>query len=277
VSAAFLVLSDACTPDSYAAEIQSRIAPMLGFEPEVRVAALPDPRQPDSSESFAAAIDQVHPIGSAEACGIFVLPAALEFNLWQRETLAQAISAARRRNPALIIHHDDPDLADPLVVDALAERAAESIPDPRGTGILLIANGCGDPASRAHSYRLMRLLWERLGVAAGEVAFVRHAQPFLSQALERVDPQLHWVLVPQSQWSTETVEYARVILENSKLPYPFADPPGADPRVVAWLANRAVQLWRAQRSSEDCRERSPRSSPPAPAAPWVRTIASWSK
>ena len=269
MSAAFLILADACTPDSYAAEIQNRIAPVLGFETEVRVTPLPDPRQPDSAHSFATAIGQFYPIGSADASDIFVLPATLEFNLWQRETLAQVMSEARRLNPNLLIYYDDPDLADPLIVDALAERAAGYIRDPRSTGILLVPNGCGDPSSRAHSYRLMRLLWERLGAAAGEVAFVRHAQPFLSQALDRVDPQLQWVLIPQSQWRTETVEYARVIFENSKLPHSFADPPGADPRMVAWLVNRAVQLWRARRSREDRRERSLRnavSSLPDPAA-----------
>jgi sirohydrochlorin ferrochelatase len=268
VSAVFLILTDTRAPGSYAAEVRHQIALILGFELEVQVAPLPDPRQPDSARSFAAAIDQVHEAGSADAREIFVLPATLEFNLWQRETLAQVISEARRGNPALAIHHDDPDLADPLIVDALAERAAEHISDARGAGILLLGNGCGDPASRAHSYRLMRLLWERLGVATGEVAFVRHAQPFLSHALDQLDPQLHWVLIPQSQWPTETVDYARVILENSKLPYPFADPPGADPRMIGWLANRAVQLWRARRSREDRRERSPKSSPPAPAATW---------
>jgi hypothetical protein len=259
----FLIATDATPPDSYAAEIQNQIAPILGFQPEVKIAPLPDPRQLDSVTNFTAAVNS---IATPDACEVFVLPAALEFNLWQRETMAQIISEARRRSPELAIYHDDPDLADPLIVDALAERAAVHIADARATGVLLTPNGCGDPASRAHSYRLMRLLWERLSVAAGEVAFVRHAQPFLAQALDRLNPQLHWVLISQSQWPTETVEYARVILENSRLPYRFADPPGADHRIIAWLANRAVQLWRSRRSREDRRERSAKSISPAPAA-----------
>jgi hypothetical protein len=266
VSATFLIATDATAPDSYAARIESQIAPILGFQPEVRIVPLPDPRQPDSAANFADGLSENGADGLDRTHEIFVLPAAFEFNLWQRETMAQIISEARRRSPALTIFHDDPDLADPLIVDALAEPAAKHISDPRATGILLAPDGCGDPASRAHSYRLMRLLWERLGVAAGEVAFIRHAQPFLAQVLARVNPQLDWVVVPQSQWPTETVEYARVIVENSKLPYRFADPPGADPRLVAWIANRAVQLWRSRRSREDRRERSPKGVSPAPAA-----------
>ena len=49
--------------------------------------------------------------------------------------------------------------------------------------MILAASGHGDAGSRANSYRLMRLLWEQLGLAAGEVGFVRHAQPFLVHTL----------------------------------------------------------------------------------------------
>ncbi len=108
----------------------------------------------------------------------------------------------------------------------------------------------------------MRLIWERLGAAAGEVAFVRHAQPFLSYTLDRLDDRFAWILIPPALWPTETVEYARVILENSKQPFGFAEPTAEDPRVTAWLASRAIKLYREKRSREDQRERSPKSSTP---------------
>ena len=38
---------------------------------------------------------------------------------------------------------------------------------------MLVADGRGDPATRADSYRLMRLLWEQAGLGWGEVGFVR--------------------------------------------------------------------------------------------------------
>ncbi len=249
----FLVAADSGAPAGYAAEIHHQIAPILGFDPEVRLAILPDPRDPDSAQKFADAIAHTN------AQEIFILPAALEFNLWQRETLGQIVAEARRRNSATSIHHDDPDLCDPLIVDALAESAARHIEDPRSTGILLAPNGCGDPASRAQSYRLMRLLWERLGVAAGEVAFVRHVQPFLLHTLKYLNQQFQWIFIPQSQFETETVAYARVILENSKTSHRFADPPASDPRIASWIAARAVRLWRERRTRDDLRLRSPKS------------------
>jgi hypothetical protein len=250
----FVIAAEAAVPPDYAQEIQRQIAPILGFDPEVRLAILPDPRDPNSARKFADAI------ADTNAEEIFILPAALEFNLWQRETLGQIVAEARRRNSAITIHHDDPDLCDPLIVDALAESAARHIEDPRSTGILLAPNGCGDPASRAQSYRLMRLLWERLGVAAGEVSFVRHVQPFLSHTLERLNQQFQWILIPQSQFETETVAYARVILENSRTSHLFADPPASDPRIASWIAARATRLFRERRTRDNLRLRSPKSA-----------------
>jgi hypothetical protein len=259
----FIIATDDVPPADYAAEIQRQISPVLGFRPEVRLAILPDPRQPESAERFAdaiaAAAPSAQPIGAQE---IFILPAALEFNLWQRETLGQIVAETRRRDSAITIHHDDPDLCDPLIVDALAESAARHIEDLRSTGILLTPNGCGDPASRAQSYRLMRLLWERLGVAAGDVAFVRNMQPFLSPTLERLNQHFRWILIPQSQFETETVAYARVILENSKTGHLLADPPASDLRIASWIAARAVRLWRERRMRDDLRLRSSKSTPP---------------
>ncbi len=158
-------------PPSLVDELTRALAPVLGLEPGVRVTNF----------------DSLPAIDSGE---VFVLPASLEWNLFQREALGQRLAEARRANPALTIHHDDPDPCDPLIVDILAERAAAHITDPRRAAILLTPDGCGDPGSRAQSYRLMRLLWERLGVAAGDVAFVRHAQPFLSHTLDRLGDQL---------------------------------------------------------------------------------------
>ena len=229
---------------SLADELTRALAPVLGFEPDVRVTSF----------------DSLPAIESGE---VFVLPASLEWNLFQRESLGHQLADARRANSAITIHHDDPDPCDPLIVDMLAERTAPFIRDPRRAAILLTPDGCGDPSSRAQSYRLMRLLWERLGAAAGDVAFVRHAQPFLSHTLDRLDDGLDWILVPPALWPAETVDYARVILENSKKPFGFAEPAADDTRVTAWLASRAIKLWREKRSREDRRERSAKSVAPS--------------
>lgn len=242
---AFVVLASAA-PDWYPNELRRELGPVLGFEPEVHFV--------DLETNLPATLRS---LDGGEA---FILPAALEWNLWQREKLGQIVAEARRANSSIAIHHDDPDPCDSLIVDALAERAFALIRDPRRAAILLAPDGCGDPSSRAQSYRLMRLLWERLGVAAGEVAFVRHAHPFLSQSLDRIDDRFEWVLLPPALWPSETVEYARVILENSKKPFAFAEPPmkpaPGNSRVVAWLAARAIRLWREKRSREQHRVRS---------------------
>ena len=84
---------------------------------------------------------------------------------------------------------------------------------PRQAGILLVANGQGDPESRADSYRLMRMLWEQTGLGLGEVGFLRHEQPFLSAALQRcLREPLDWIVLPQCQWDSELFQHAKLIL-----------------------------------------------------------------
>ena len=193
-----------------------------------------------------------------------MLPAALDFNLLQREALGRAIGEARRAHPQIVVHHDDVDPAHPLVVQALADQVARAIPreirSPQQIGLILAASGHGDAASRANSYRLMRLIWEQLGIGAGEVGFVRHSQPFLAHTLEKCAQRpLDWIVLSESQWRTEYVEYARVILDNFQRSHPgaarwrMAEPPGDHPSLTAWLAQRITRLWNEKRSRESMR------------------------
>jgi sirohydrochlorin ferrochelatase len=200
---------------------------------------------------------------------IFVLPTALDFNLLQREALGHAIAEARRAYPQLTIHHDDVDPTHPLVVQALADQVARAIPDnvrsPQHIGLILAASGHGDAGSRANSYRLMRLVWEQLGLAAGEVGFVRHAQPFLAQTFENCAQRpLNWIILPEAQWKTEHVEFAAVILQNFQRQHPEAaawrmsDPPEDHPALTAWLTQRISRLWNEKRARESARLASPK-------------------
>lgn len=230
--------------------------PILGFRPAVELAPI---------DTLASALSCD---GSRE---IFVLPTALDFNLLQREALGHAIAEARRAHPQLTIHHDDVDPTHPLVVQALADQAARAIPDdvrsPQHIGLILAASGHGDAGSRANSYRLMRLVWEQLGLAAGEVGFVRHAQPFLAHTLEKCAQRpLDWIILPEAQWKTEHVEFAAVILENFQRQHPeaatwrMAEPPGDHPALTAWLTQRITCLWNEKRSRESLRVASPRQN-----------------
>ena len=236
---------------------------ILGFRPSVTLASI---------DSLA--------LQASNASEIFVLPISFDFNLMQREALGLAIGEARRKHPEIAFHHDDPDPGHPLLVDCLADQVARAIPAEPGamqhTGLILAPSGHGDAGSRAQSYRLMRLIWERLGLAAAEVGFIRHAQPFLAFALEKCAQRpLNWVILPQTQWRTEHVEFAEVILENFQRDHPearawrMAEPPGDHPAVTAWVTQRITRLWNEKRTRESLRVTSPKQSPVTQPASWT--------
>jgi sirohydrochlorin ferrochelatase len=228
---------------------------ILGFEPAIRLASM---------DELAAAIGEEAEHDSRE---IFVLPVALDFDLLRREALGHAIGEARRAHPQIALHHDDVDPGHPLLVEALADQVGPA------TGLILASSGHGDAGSRAQSYRLMRLIWERLSLTAGEVGFVRHAQPFLAQTLEKCAQRLlNWVTLPQALWRSEHVEFAEVILENFQRDHPesaswrMADPPGNHPAIAAWLTQRITRLWNEKRARESLRIASPKQRPAAQAS-----------
>jgi sirohydrochlorin ferrochelatase len=234
-------------------DVRVACARVLGFDPDVRLEPIGEMRAHPGRETF-------------------IIPAALDFSLWERDALGQRIAEERREHPNVLIHHDDVDPGHPLVVDALgcqAVRALGEIP-PQKSRLILAASGHGDPGSRAQSYRLMRLLWERFGFAQAEVAFVRHAQPFLAHVLERLaDDTCPCVVVFQAQWETEHIEYLRVILEDfqrshSDAPHwHFAAVPAAHPSFTAWYTQRITRLWQEKRARESVRTPSARRSPQA--------------
>ena len=243
----------------------SACEPILGFAPSIQIASV---------ESLPAVI------ASLDAEEVFILPTALDFNLLQRESLGHAIAEARRAHSNVVFHHDDVDPTHPLVVQALADQVARAIPPGARSfqqiGLILAASGHGDAGSRANSYRLMRLVWEQVGLGAGEVGFVRHAQPFLAHTLERcAERPLQWIVLPEAQWRTEHVEFAAVILDNFQRDHPeaaawrMAEPPGDHPALIAWLTQRITRLWNEKRARESVRVPSPKRSTSAQPASWT--------
>jgi len=257
-SVRFLVASDVRPGDTawpaavaQTSVIAAEATRILGFEPDVRLVSLTGEGWPELR-------------GQRE---LFVIPAPFDFSLLQRESLGRALTACRRENPDVTIHHDDVNPAHPLIVAALALQVAA---DPRQSSMILAASGQGDPASRAQSYRLMRLLWEELGVRKAEVGFIRHLQPFLPHVLEScLSDHKRWLILCQSQWETEHVAYARVMLENLQRAHPdsadwvFVDPPGAHPALTSWLVQRMVRLWQQKREREAVRIHSAKTAVPA--------------
>jgi hypothetical protein len=262
--AAFVIATDlqpgdAAWPaaEAQAVEISEESARVLGVTPHVTLAAAPWNVLPRARE-------------------IFVFPAPLDFSLLQRETLGRALTEARRANTDVTIYHDDVDPGHPLIVTSLVGQVGNLRPIVnRPSGLILAPSGHGDPASRAQSYRLMRLIWEELGVRKADVGFVRHVQPFLAHVLERcLSDQIPWLILPQSQWETEHVAYARVMLENLQRSHPeaadwaFVDPPGAHPALTSWYVQRMVRLWQQKRERESIRIHSAKSAAAPAKATW---------
>jgi hypothetical protein len=250
----------------------------LGLSTWVDLACLPARSTDDPGEfQIARVIDRRVRDGTSL---LFVMPAAFDQNIWQRTMLGEELGAARRRHAGASIHHDSVEPTHSLLVDcftglilrALDERGLE----PRNAGVVLVADGQGDPATRADSYRLMRLVWEQAGLGRGEVGFVRHPQPFLRETLERcVSEPLDWLLLPQRQWDGELCDFARVMLDDHRRSHPEAaawrllDPPREHPAILAWLEQRMLRLWQDKRAREAVRIPSARNElPPARAGVW---------
>ena len=248
MKSAFLIATDLKPAGSAWAEAARQVesladpcARILGFEPRIDLVSLADLGSPPR-----------------DADEVFVIPTCLDFSVWEREALGQTLAEWRRSAQGLEIHADTVDLGHPLLIDCFADLVSSALAgspiSPQRVGLLLAASGHGDSASRAQSYRLMRLLWEQLGVAAGKIGFIRNAQPFLGHAVnECLREPLQWLIVPQMQWAAEHFDYARTILENHKRANPesaawrLVSPPGAHPALSAWLTQRMVELWRDKR------------------------------
>ena len=247
--------------ERHATSIAAAAARILGFQLIVQVASVAAyPGETVSGHSLADVLSQ------QEAAEVFVLPAALDFNLWQREEIGRILAEQRRKRAGVSLHHDDLNLGHPLLVQCFADQAARALA-PQRAGVIVAANGHGDPGARAQSYRFMRLVWEQAGFAKAEVGFIRHAQPFLRPILEQCATQpLEWVVVPQAQWKNQHVEFTEVILRDFlDARFHMAEPPRNHPALTAWFAQRMTRLWQEKRSREAIRAASPKRKPPEPA------------
>jgi hypothetical protein len=264
--------------EAQAASLQVFAERTLGVPARVELACLPARSMDDPGEHYLGRV--IARLVGDEAPLLFVLPAAFDLNIWQRTMLGEEVGAARRRHAGASIHHDTVDPTHPLLVDSFAGQVLQALEDRRASpaqaGLLLVADGQGDPATRADSYRLMRLLWEQAGLRLADVGFVRHAQPFLRDALRRCAREpLDWLLLPQCQWDGELCDYARVMLGDHRREHPEAtgwrllEPPGDHPAILAWLEQRVLRLWQEKRTSQAVRVPSAKYQPASsPAEVW---------
>lgn len=186
---------------------------------------------------------------------VFALPAATHLDIFQKRVLADAVSLARRDKEGRHIFYDEPSPCHPLLLQAMVDQVL-ACADKLGVrstselGLLLLASGMGDPEGRAESYKLTRLLWENVGAARGETAFIRHASPVLPVVLEEISARpLAWVAAIQSLWPCLHQEYAELILSDDAQkraqphPWPITAPLAAHPNIAAWLGQRVLTMW----------------------------------
>jgi len=300
---AFLLLLDAPTLagvgrayDELAESLARSCADVLGFEPRVAWAALPASglglRRPVAAfdDDGSMALARLEALVQAGAETLFVLPVSFDFGVEQKQWLTEFTRAARRTRPELSVHYDAMVAAHPLVLQAFIDAAGRELQKlelraPSDLGILWIGSGAGDPDTRSESYKLMRLLWEQLGAAKGDVAFVRHPTlPLPEQLAACARSGLTWLCVTQFLWPAEPLEYARVIFrdlvgELGVVGWRLTEGIGEHPNVRAWIQQRMLELYREQRARRGVRQPSSKRAPGTPGLVYGRQgstpIAAW--
>ena len=269
----------ACHPDWPAAAAQAdalarSMAPQIGFTPVVRLASqrLASPSPPSFNNPAAGPHFDLPAVLADEAAAnrraIFLIPAILDFGVLRKAQLAEAAAEARHQFPDAVIAYDDVDPCHPLLVEAWTQRVyqrlAHSSWKPEQVGLLVTSRGDGGSAGRASSYRLMRLLWEQVGCARGDVAFCQHARPSLQEQLERlVRERLTPVIVPQAAWRDTHYEEVQAVCEYLERTgslvsscmvvdpigtgFPAPGRRGAPTGLSPWLEQRMLKLWQERR------------------------------
>jgi len=271
-ASAFVLLTD-LRPDSsnwahaehLAQTVAEKTAPILGFHPHIQLASLSADQQwidDDLPHSLPVVINACL---ANQANTVFVLPALLDFSIFQQQAFAECINHVRRNHTDKHIFYDAPDICHPLLFQAIIDRIGTTLQSqhltPQQTGLLLVASGHGDPSSRAKSYQLMRLLWEHMGARHADVAFLRHEKTPLPEKFAAIAQTPHpWLIVPQMIWEGEHAAYTRLILSdfqkqnNQANQWHLCDPIGASGLLSAYIQQRLVTLWNDHREKVTVRE-----------------------
>lgn len=281
-TSAFVLLTDLCPHDSDWAQAETltqtladQSASILGFRPHIHLASLsPDQQWIDDDLPHSLSVE-INACMANGANNVFVIPACLDFSIFQQQAFSECVNQSRRQHPDKHIFYDAPDLCHPLIFQAFADRIGQHLHthhlSPQQTGLLLVASGHGDPMSRAKSYQLMRLLWEHIGAPRADVAFLRHEKTPLPEQFTACLHHPHpWFVLPQFLWHNDHTEYIRLIHRDFAKQNPQAenwivcDPIGMSELVIAHMQQRLVTLWNDHREKITVREPSARKKAVAP-------------
>ncbi|TQS41574.1 sirohydrochlorin chelatase [Cryptosporangium phraense] len=115
---------------------------------------------------------------------VATLPLLLTAASHSKGDIAGTVRIVRDSQPGFDVSYGRPLGPDPLLLSALADRAASAGPD---TALVLAAAGAADPDANAEIWRVARLFWEyRGGGAPVEVAYAGATTPSVADAVDRL-------------------------------------------------------------------------------------------
>ncbi|MDX2053550.1 MAG: CbiX/SirB N-terminal domain-containing protein [Polyangiaceae bacterium] len=280
---AFLLLGDLGAAAPELEVVRERTAKVLGFAPALVTGYLPT--RSEARAGFGAweadplknpvilALSKLATAGHSE---VYILPVRPDLGITEKQIITEAVRETQRTFPNVRVRYDSVEPCHPLLLSAYLESAALALhrltpSGPGQLGVLLVSSGEDDAVPRAHAYQLMRLLWEQLGVAKGEVAFLRHNRTPVPEQLDAcLATGLSWVVVPQFLFPTEHFEFLQTIytdfvrrheIEND---WALSEPIAQHPAFTAWLEQRLVRIWQENRDKTDARQ--PTAKPRSPEA-----------
>lgn len=133
--------------------------------------------------------------GSGTASGdgrVLVLPLILNAAGHVKGDIPQALAAARRRHPQIDFRYGHALGTSDQLLKALRHRLHQAMteldmPDPRTTGVVLLARGASDIESTGEVAKMAHWLYETTEHDRVEIAFTGISFPRLEQAVQRLD------------------------------------------------------------------------------------------
>ncbi len=118
---------------------------------------------------------------------IDVVPLVLVGAGHSKGDIPAALAREELRHPGLAFRYGRPLGPHPLLLDDLAERLADVVPqqDWAGTAVVLVGRGATDPDANSEVAKVARLLLEGRGIGTVETGFISLAKPSVPEALER--------------------------------------------------------------------------------------------
>ncbi len=135
--------------------------------------------QPDLRAGFEA-------LAAQGVTRILAQPAMLFTGTHMKDDLPAAIGDFAARHPGIEMQFGRELSAEPKMLQAAAERIAETDSGPRSeTLLIVVGRGARDPAANAHVAGIARQLRETMGFGAIETSFAGTADPLVEPGLRR--------------------------------------------------------------------------------------------